>query len=204
MAQGLGYWAACYQELPGAPSGRDKGYSPKEAIHQVRRSHTSDFEPGRLIFEQVMGLDDETDFADAIDLVSTAGRYLRIHLAANRDLRWTVPEERPVHHLLRPCRHRSLRHLAPYLDDEDVRLAARYAWQACAAVYAWYAIDPPPDISEVEPPEVGKDELIGRAVAAGGAHTLKFTETCLRKCEINPSPISLALAYDAAERLGSV
>jgi hypothetical protein len=43
-----------------------------------------------------------------------------------------------------------------------------------------------------------------RAVAAGGAHTIKFTEACLREYALNPAPVYLLAAYDAAERVGPV
>ena len=46
----------------------------------------------------------------------------------------------------------------------------------------------------MEIPDMGREELIERAVSAGGAHTLKFTETCLREYEINPSTVYMAAA----------
>ena len=73
----------------------------------------------------------------------------------------------------------ALRMLAPYLLDADARLAARYAWPACAAVYSWYSVVPMWDTSGLDAPAEGHDELIDRAVAAGGAHSIKFTEACL-------------------------
>ena len=47
-------------------------------------------------------------------------------------------------------------------------------------------------------------ELIDRAVAAGGAHSIKFTEACLREYSLNPNPVYLLAAQDAAERVGPV
>ena len=94
--------------------------------------------------------------------------------------------------------------LAPYLSDAEARLAARYAWQACAAIYAWYSTTPPPATTDLTPPTEGHEDLIDRAVAAGGAHTIKFTEACLREYALNPKPVYLVAARDAAERVGRV
>ena len=94
--------------------------------------------------------------------------------------------------------------LAPYLDEDDSRQAARYAWQACAAVHSWYSTVPAQDNSGLAKPIEDKEELINRAVAAGGAHSIKFTEACLREYALNPNPVYLAAARDAAERVGPV
>jgi hypothetical protein len=96
----------------------------------------------------------------------------------------------------------ALRLLLPYLAETDARLAARYAWQACAALYAWYATSSPPFPTPFEPPSESRDTLIDRAIAARGAHTIKFTEACLREYAINPHPVYLVAARDIAERVG--
>ena len=44
LAEGLGYWAGSYQLLPGTPSSRDAGHSPKEALAHVQRIHGPDFD----------------------------------------------------------------------------------------------------------------------------------------------------------------
>ena len=82
--------------------------------------------------------------------------------------------------------------------------APRYAWQACAAIYAWY--DTTSGLLRAEParPVEQADELIDRAVATGGPHTIKFTEACLREYALNPSPVYLAAARDAVERVGGM
>ena len=84
--------------------------------------------------------------------------------------------------------------LVPHLEPNDARLAARYAWQACAAVYAWYSVVPPQQHAGLSAPSEDRDELIDRAVAAGGAHSIKFTEACLREYDLNPNPVYLAAA----------
>ena len=206
LAEGLGYWAARYQVLPGRPSGHDTGHSPSEAIQYVRRVHGPDFEASGSIVQQVKGLDDQPEFAKAIDLVDTAG-----------DLSWFLSELTEVcagiylanpkgliafvHTVTAPS---ALRLLASYLTDADARLAARYAWQACVAIYAWYSTMPPPLLSDLTPPPEGPEALIDRALVAGGAHTIKFTEACLREYALHPKPVYLVAARDAAERVGPV
>jgi hypothetical protein len=205
LAQGLGYWAARFQTLPGDPSGRDAGYSPAQAIEHVERLHGPGFRARGLIFEQVKGLDEEPSFASVIDLVSTEGDLLafvsaltetfaRIYLANQAHLIAFV------HAVTAPS---ALRLLAPYLTDGDARLAARYAWQACAAIYAWYDTSSPSSSPPAAEPVEPIDGLIDRAVATAGVHTIKFVEVCLREYRANPKPIYLAAAWDACERVGA-
>ncbi len=91
----------------------------------------------------------------------------------------------------------------PYLAAEDSEAAARYAFQTCAAMYAWFAVEDPkePDLPQTE--ELDLDDLKDRAVAAAGPHSIKFVEACLREHELNPAPVYLAAADDAIERVGS-
>jgi Questin oxidase-like len=206
LAEGLGYWAACYQMLPGRPSGSHGRHSPGEAVRSVGRVHSGDFDPRGAIVQQLKGLNDHPEFATAIDLVDTAGdlsRYISeltetfagIYLANPTGLIAFV------HAVTAPS---ALRLLVPYLTEADARLAARYAWQACAGIYAWYSTTPPPSRSEFTQPTEAPATLIDRAVAAGGAHTIKFTEACLREYALNPRPVYLLAARDAADRVGRV
>ena len=205
LAEGLGYWAARYQMLPGRPSGRLTGHSPSAAVQYVGRVHGPDFEASGSIVQQIKGLDDHPEFATAVDLVDTAGDLswflsdltetcARLYLANPKGLIAFV------HTVTAPS---ALRLLAPYLTDADARLAARYAWQACAAIYAWYSTTPP-STTDLTPPTEDPETLIDRAVAAGGAHTIKFTEACLREYALHPKPVYLVAARDAAERVGSI
>ena len=71
-----------------------------------------------------------------------------------------------------------------------------------AAIYSWYSAVPPQDTSGLAAPRVDREYLVDRAVDAGGAHSIKFTEACLREYEINPSPVFLHAALAAATRVG--
>src|SRR5438128_10952386 len=205
LAEGLGYWAARYQVLPGRPSGRHTGQSPSAAVQYVRRVHGPDFDASGSIVQQIKGLDDQPEFATAVDLVDTTGDlawFLSDLTATCAGLYLANPKGLIafVHTVTAPS---ALRPLAPYLTAAAARLAARYAWQACAAIYAWYSTTLP-STAGLTPPTEAPETLIDRAVAAGGAHTIKFTEACLREYALNPKPVYLVAARDAAERVGGV
>ena len=144
-----------------------------------------------------MGLDEQPEFAPAIDLVDTGGdlsafisniteTFAGLYLANQKNLIAFV------HTVTAPS---SLRTLAPYLAEADARLAA---------LYAWYSVVPPMDTTGLEAPSEDREDLIDRAVAAGGAHSIKFTEACLREYTINPNPVYLVAARDAPERVGPI
>ena len=59
----------------------------------------------------------------------------------------------------------------------------------------------PLPIDEFPPPTGDRDDLIDRAIAVGGPHTIKFTEACLREYGHNPKPVYLAVAWDATKRV---
>ena len=206
LAQGLGYWAARYYTLPGTPSPDNAGHTPLTALGHVERLHDATFDGTGAITEQIKGLENHPEFASAIDQADASGDLSRfisdltetfagIYLASPKNLIAFV------HTVTGPS---ALRMLAPYLEEADARLAARYAWQTCAAVYAWYSTVPPQENAALEVPAEDREELIDRAVAAGGAHSIKFTEACLREYALNPNPVYLVAARDAAERVGPI
>ena len=206
LAQGLGYWAARYQVLPGSPSEQNAGHLPESAVEHVDRLHGPDFDGSGGISQQVMGLEEYPEFARTIDLVDTGGdlsefisnlteTFAAVYLANQKNLIAFV------HTVTAPS---ALRTVAPYLAEADARAAAKYAWQACASIYSWYSVAPPLETSEIAIPSENQEELKDRAVAAGGAHSIKFTEACLREYAMNPKPVYLAAAKDVSERVGQV
>ena len=204
LAEGLAYWATHYQLLPGRPSGRDQGFDPLTALEHVERIHGPDFDASGSITQQIRGLDDQPEFAGAIELVDTSGdlptfisrlteSFAGLYLVNQRGVIAFV------HTVTAPS---LLRVLAPYLSDTDARAVARYAWQGCAGIYAWYSVAPPPLASDEFPlPRGDRDALIDQAIAVGGPHTIKFTEACLREYDFNPKPVYLAAAWDATARV---
>lgn len=204
LAEGLGYWAARYRLLPGSPPRRDQGYDPLTALRHVERVHASDFDGTGSISQQILGLDDQPKFAEAIGLVDTSGDLSTFVSQLTETFAGLYLANQGgaiafVHTVTAPS---LLRVLAPYLSDTDTRAVARYAWQACAGIYSWYSVTPPLTASaENLLPTGDRDDLIDRAIAVGGAHTIKFTEACLREYDFNPKPIYLAAAWDATVRV---
>jgi hypothetical protein len=204
LAEGLGLWAARYQVLPGTSVGGTAGYTPEEALAHVQRVHGAGFVARGLIGQQLQGLDDHPWFADVIDLVNTEGA-LSAFLSRLTELCagiYLVNQHNLVAFIHTVTAPSALRFLVPYLAEADARLAARYAWQACAALYAWYSAEPPPATAGCTPPSEDPATLIDRAVAAGGAHTIKFTEACLREYALQPKAVYLVAARDVVERVG--
>ena len=206
LAQGLGYWAARYYVLPGTPSGENAGHSPADGLEHVRRLHGPEFDASGSIVRQIQGLEEYPEFKAAVNLVdigpdvsrfisSLTETFAGVYLANRKDLIAFV------HAVTAPS---ALRLLAHYLSGPDGRRAAMYAWQGCAAIYSWYSITPPPNPAQFQTPTEGTQELIDRAVDVGGAHSIKFTEACLREYALNPSPVYLTAALDVSARVGPV
>ena len=175
LAEGLGYWAARYQLLPGTPSGRDRGYDPSAALEHVERLHGPDFDTAGPISQQIRGLDDQPGFAGAIELVDTSGDLSTFVSKLTETFAGLYLVNKMgvvafVHTVTAPS---LLRVVAPYLSDPDSRALARYAWQGCAGIYAWYSSAPPPLASDEYPlPQDDRDDLIERAIAVGGPTSL--------------------------------
>jgi hypothetical protein len=194
LAEGLGYWSAGYQPLPGHPSGTDRGWGSRQPLAHVCRPHDPMFRAQGVIHEAVQGLEADPAFAPVIDLIRPDGDLSRFlseltELSASLYLAQTNDLIAFVHAVSVP---NALRLLLPYLAEADVRLAARDAW---------YATTSPPFPTTFEPPGESREILIDRPMAAGGAHTIKLTEACLRKYAIHPHPVYLVAARDSAERV---
>jgi hypothetical protein len=200
LAEGLGYWAARYQELPGrlgAPGSLDV----PGALATLPRSADAITHRG-LIFETVKGIDAET-LAPAINAVAIAAvdefvsgitrAFVREYLANAHHAAIAF-----IHTVTAPS---ALRILAPHLSPATTDAAMRYAWQACASIYAAYAtgesVAPPPDGT----PEFDAVDLIDQAVAARDEHAIKFTDACLREHRITGDAAFAIAARDVVVRL---
>ncbi len=200
LADGLAYWAAEYQALPGERR-VGSGARPSEAIarvpmipHGERGSFDSltgalgqldSFAP----FRETLGAVDATRDPSAFisDLTAT---FARVYLANARDWLTTIAF---VHTVTGPA---ALRPLLPHLGADTAQAAVAYAWQASAALYATFGSEPPgPRVEQVASADV--EGLVERAVASGDEHAIKFTEVCLREHAINPEPGFLVAADQA-------
>lgn len=200
LAQGLGYWAARYQVLPGKPSGA--GELPvAAAIGRVELLPKSLRRESGLITPHMLRLEKFPPFEDVIDLVDTSkGRpdFLSELTALFADvyLRNVDRAIAFVHAVTGPS---ALRILTPHVAEAAQSPAGQYAWQAAAGLYATFAekrFTPTGEETAISP-----EDLIDRAVSNGNAHTIKFTEVCLREWRLSPRPVFLSAALDSTERL---
>lgn len=199
LANGLAYWAVSYEELPWDGSVAPEASVEAALARVAPRQPALAPPPGNFVaglraladtpsFRQVAGLVDTADPARTLSEMAVA--FARLYLAN--------PERRVAftHTITAPS---ALRLLAPHLDEESVRGATRYAWQAAAGLYVVYG-DPRRPAPEARA-SLGQAALAGAAVANGGAHAIKLTEACLREEALSPAPVLLAAARDGAEEM---
>jgi hypothetical protein len=197
LGDGLAYWAATYEELPEGRARAQAGL-PSRAIASVPLLPAQLHGHFHTIVEALVKLDDFPAFAGTISLVDASGHvsafisdltetFARAYLANARDIISTVAF---VHTVTAPA---ALRTIAGFLDTGGITTALPFAWQASAAIYAVYGVNPPQAQSAPAPDETAED-LIQRAIENGDEHVIKFTEACLREHALNPRPSYLAAA----------
>jgi hypothetical protein len=203
LAEGLGYWAARYQTLPGeaGPSGL---MTVADAVASMPLSDAA-HRPRGLIFEAVKRLD-AGEFAPVINRVEIDGEAEFIGSITRTFARQYLANASHapiafVHGVTAPS---ALRILAPHLSRATLEAAMRYAWQACAAIYATYSTVAPGDVPQVpDEVEFDRDDLIDRAVAARDEHAIKFTEACLREHGVSGDGAFIVAARDVVGRMRS-
>ena len=196
LADALAGWAATYRELPYSDREADRPMAPREAIANVpviaphrRRSL------GNITASLAM-LDDFPEFAPVIGLIDVSGDietllselteiFARIYLANAHDGLTTIVFIHGVTSL------GAFSEIIPNVSEITARSALRYAWQSGCALYACFGTRAMAE--NVEPCTQNRETLIDRAVANGDEHVIKFTEACLRRDALDPSP-----AYRAA------
>jgi len=196
LADALASWAATYQELPTnghAPSGR---LTPREAITQVPILPPDRRGRGGNITASLRMLTGLPEFAPTIGLIDTSGEltplvaaltevFARVYLANAHDIRSTIAF---IHGVTSPA---ALGNIAPQVSDRTARAAVRYAWHSGCALYACFGGETA-TAQDIEPCKEDADGLVERAIAHGDEHVIKFTEACLHRNRMDPSPIYLA------------
>ena len=194
LAEALASWAVSYRELPAADSAA-RPLAPREAIERVailppERRPTGNITAG------LAGLDAFPAFAPAISLIDVAGElpplvaqltelFARIYLA-NVDSVFSAIVF--IHGVTSVS---ALGHLAPQVGEPTARTLVRYGWQAGCGLYACFGGRG--FAADIALETEDRDSLIDRAVANGDEHVIKFTEACLARDRLAPSP-----AYQAA------
>ncbi len=204
LSEGLGYWAARFQLLPGSSGGRG-AMTASDALPRVPLVDAG--EPRTfLIFDQVKAVA-TLEFEPVIDLVAASGEVG----AFVSDLTRTFAQQYLanaataaiafIHCVTAPS---ALRILTPHLSETTTRATMAYTWQAVAAIYSAYGTSPSmadgtlPMEHGIAAPNV--DDLIDRAVATRDEHAIKFTDACLREYALTPDPAFLLAASDYANR----
>ncbi len=203
LAEGLGYWAARYQELPSSPTAPGS-LPPSGALTRVTIVPETKRQTGGLITVGLRPLAEDERFPDVANLVDASGdasaflsdlteTFAAVYLANAADIGLAITF---IHAVTGPS---AIRLLLPYLPPEASPNMLRYGWQTAAALYAAFANAAP---AAAEDDEIDRDELIDRAVATGDEHAIKFAEACLREHALNPKPVYLAAARHASGVLG--
>jgi hypothetical protein len=198
LADAFASWATTYQELPAHGPTANGTLRPGEAITRVtvvppdRRNQVGN------IAASLAALDDMPEFAPSLGLIDTSGElaplvaeitevFTRVYLANAHDIRTTIAF---IHGVTSPA---ALGNIARVTSERTARSTLRYAWQSGCALYACYGGETAA-IDRVDPRDEDEDELINRAVAHGDEHVIKFSEACLSRHALGPSPVYLAAA----------
>jgi hypothetical protein len=196
LADAFASWAATYQELPAGGPSTNGTMTPRQAITRVavvpsdRRNYAGNITGSLAMLDQL------AEFGPSIGLISTGGElaplvaditevFARVYLANAHDIRSTIAF---IHSVTSPA---ALGNIASQVSDRTARGALRYAWQSGCGLYACFA-GRTVMVEDVEPGEADEDELVERAVVHGDEHVIKFTEACLHRHALAPSPVYLA------------
>ena len=207
LADGLGYWAAWYQELPTDRNPAARALPPRAAIREVRIVPPEQRHFAGTIVSSLAGLGDFPDFAPVIGVLDVSGDvracltelaelFARVYLANVHDVLTAIVFVHSVTDLA------AVESMLPHLDDATARSALRYAWQASCGLYAAFGSRPPLEVAE--PSREERDTLIDMAIAHGDEHAIKFTEACLRFDAIAQSAAYRAAARNAIATLPKV
>jgi hypothetical protein len=203
LVEALGYWAARWQPLPGAPA-LEGPLVARAAIAALPRlgGDVASRGPGisgrlgvlgalgdlpRSLDAWGPGPDDEHALDD---LIGAAARIL-----ASRP-------EAPIafcHAVTAPA---AVRMVLPYLPVEHRRATVAACWQVVASIVAAFASPRTRDegrVPWVSPPSPA--QLARRAIAHGDEHVLKLTEACLRQFSLTGDATLLVAADRFARRM---
>lgn len=196
LADALASWAASYVELPtaAAPGPRLSPEMALAAVPVVPRERR----PAGNITMALNKLVEFPAFAPVIasvdlgdDLSASVGAlgelFARVYLGNAADTRGFIVFVHSVTAV------HALGNLLPHVSLATGRSLARHAWQAGCALYAAFGGAPPAGL--VEPQDHDPATLVDKAIANGDEHVIKFTEACVARHKIAPSPV-----YSAAIR----
>ncbi|HEY3910741.1 MAG TPA: questin oxidase family protein [Stellaceae bacterium] len=201
LGDALASWAAAWQELPADEPSRYGALPPRQAIARIPLVPAEHRVRGNIV-AALGALASTPGFGPALGLIDSGGgntaliaerteTFARVYLANTRDIATAIAFIHGV------TSHAALGNIAPHVGEATTRTALRYAWQAGCGLYACFggAIA---TADLIAPPDVEEDELAERAIAHGDEHVIKFTEACLSRHALAPSPAYPAAAAHAS------
>ena len=207
LADALASWAATYRELPTHPRIGTGTMRPREALIKVPVIPLANRRSLGNITASLAMLEELPEFAHVIGLIDVSGdidqllselteTFANVFLANAHDVLTTIVFIHGVTSLA------ALGNIVQQVSDSTARQTLRYAWQAGCGFYACFG-NTTAIAHEIEPRDQDEDSLIDHAIANGDEHVIKFTEACLRRCAISPSPVYLAAVDSALARIPS-
>jgi hypothetical protein len=197
LAQGLGFWAARYQTLPGRPR-LDGSFDAVTATGRLPRLDPAVPSDGPGVAGRLRALTHVDGLAEALDgwgPVADAERALdELIGAAARVL--AARSDAPIafcHAVTAPA---AVRLVLPELPAPLRHASVAAGWQAVGGIVAAFAAPPDPAESaaaELDPPNPG--QLAARAIEHGDEHVIKLTEAAVREFD-RTGEVTLLVAAD--------
>jgi hypothetical protein len=199
LADALASWAMSYSELPSAAAVEPGRLSPREALAQVPVVPPERRGPGNITaalgrlgelpgFAAAVGRFDLGDDLDAA-VAELAELFAWVFLANAADIRTFIVFVHAVTAV------HALGNLLPHVSEPTGRALAGCAWQAGCGLWAAFG-GVAPRVA-VEPGDEDKAALVEEAVANGDEHVIKFSEACMVRHKIAPSPVYFAAVRHA-------
>ena len=190
LADALASWATTYFELRG-DIGSGGTVTPREALARIAIV-PAERRPSGNITEALKGLRGTPGIAQTIAMIDLSGDidallatltelFARVYLANVTNTLSAIVFIHGVTSLT------ALGHIAPHVSDTTARSLLRYGWLTGCGLYACYGGRGLAAAATAE--TSNNDILIARAVAHGDEHVIKFTEACLTRNRLSPSPI---------------
>ncbi|MGH7048218.1 MAG: questin oxidase family protein [Stellaceae bacterium] len=207
LADALAGWATAWQTLPGARTNSETAL-PRDAIARIPLVPPNHRKRGNIV-SALGALEAFPAFAAAIGLIDIGGliaplvaglteTFARVYLANAHDVPTTIAF---IHGVTSEA---AVGNIVPHIGEATARIALRYAWQAGCGLYACFGRTPAA-ADEVDTPDISEADLVARALANGDEHLIKFTEACLTRHRLLPSPAYPAAALHAGaiiDRIG--
>ena len=191
LAHALGYWAARWQAVPRIePAGRLDASVVAPGLPRVARQ-TDGIRPRLAQLDQTPGWADQVaSLAAPVDIPAALNHLVDTVVGLYPAFAYGNPTML-VHAATAP---NAVSMALPALPSALWRSSFDLAWTASAAVIAAYA---PRSAAEVAVSAAGTDDVLDRALAHGGEHVLKFTDTALRSYDRTGDRVALDAAVTA-------